>query len=54
MVDQWHGPEATFVKVQADDGHLYILLHSSAADEWSLTPSGAFSSRDWAAILKRM
>jgi hypothetical protein len=36
VVDQWYGPEASFFKVQADDGNLYILRHGSAPDEWSL------------------
>jgi hypothetical protein len=36
VVDQWYGPEATFFKVRADDGNLYILRHSSPGDEWSL------------------
>ena len=34
VVDQWYGPDATFFKVQADDGNLYILKH--AVEEWSL------------------
>ena len=36
VVDQWYEPEATFFKVQADDGNLYILRHRTAGDEWSL------------------
>jgi hypothetical protein len=36
VVDQWYGPEETFFKVCADDGNLYILRHSHAADEWTL------------------
>jgi hypothetical protein len=36
IVDQWYGPDGTFYKVRADDGHLYILRHDAAADEWRL------------------
>jgi hypothetical protein len=36
VVDQWYGLEATFYKVRADDGNLYILRHNSWKDEWSL------------------
>jgi hypothetical protein len=34
--DQWYGPDATFFKVRADDGNLYILRHHNATDEWTL------------------
>lgn len=36
VVDQWYGPNDTFFKVRADDGNLYILLHSAVSDEWRL------------------
>ena len=36
LLDQWYGPEATFFKVRADDGNLYILKHDPASDEWTL------------------
>ena len=36
VLDQWYGPGETFFKVRADDGNLYILKHSSTADEWTL------------------
>jgi len=37
MVDQWYGSDATFFKVRADDGHLYILRHESSGNgEWRL------------------
>jgi len=36
LVDQWYGPEATFFKVRADDGNLYILRRHDAGDEWTL------------------
>jgi hypothetical protein len=36
VIDQWYGPDATFFKVRADDGNLYILKHNGPQDEWSL------------------
>jgi hypothetical protein len=36
VLDQWHGPNGTFFMVCADDGNLYVLEHSTAADEWTL------------------
>jgi hypothetical protein len=36
ILDQWYGPNETFYKVRADDGNLYILKHTTAADEWTL------------------
>jgi hypothetical protein len=38
IMDQWHGPDATFFKVRADDGNLYILRHNASPveDAWSL------------------
>ena len=36
VLDQWYGPDETFFKVCADDGNLYILRHTAAADEWRL------------------
>ena len=38
VLDQWHDPEATYFKVRADDGNVYILRHmlSPQADAWTL------------------
>jgi len=36
ILDQWHGPDATYVKVLADDGNFYILRRHAASGEWSL------------------
>ena len=33
--DQWYDPDATYCKVKADDGNLYILRHS-LGDGWTL------------------
>ena len=35
VVDEWYGPDATFFKVRADDGNLYILRYCGAGDKWS-------------------
>ncbi len=36
LVDQWYGPDATYFKVRADDGNLYILRHQTCDGEWTL------------------
>jgi len=36
VLDRWYGLNATFFKVRADDGNLYILEHTDATDEWTL------------------
>ena len=37
VVDRWYGPDHAYFKVRADDSNIYILKHSSGADEeWSL------------------
>jgi hypothetical protein len=36
VLDQWYGPNETFFRVCADDGNLYVLEHSTAADKWTL------------------
>jgi hypothetical protein len=35
-LDQWYGPEATYFKIRADDGNIYILSHDEAQDAWDL------------------
>ena len=49
VLDQWYGPEDTYFKLRADDGHIYILRHNPATDTWSLeafrrSRSGQFPS----------
>ena len=34
--DQWYGPEASYFRVQADDGNTYVLGHNETTDEWTL------------------
>ena len=38
VLDQWYGPEATYFRVKADDGHLYVLRHdrNPLEDAWEL------------------
>lgn len=38
VVDQWYSPGARFVRVEADDGNLYILRREekTGAGEWTL------------------
>lgn len=38
VIDQWYGPEGVFFKVQANDGHVYILRRRPAEPEaeWTL------------------
>ena len=36
VLDQWYGPDATFFKVRAGDGNLYILRHSLDSSDWHL------------------
>ncbi len=34
--DQWYGPDATYFRVRAGDGNVYILRHDTAQDAWTL------------------
>jgi hypothetical protein len=34
--DQWYSPDASYFRVQADDGNTYILRHDEVKDNWSL------------------
>jgi hypothetical protein len=36
ILDQWYGPEATYFKLRADDGNIYILSHNEREDAWDL------------------
>jgi len=38
VLDQWYGADATYFRVRADDGNLYVLRHSSTGqqDLWTL------------------
>lgn len=34
--DRWYSPEATYFRVKADDGNIYVLLHDEIQDQWTL------------------
>ena len=34
--DQWYSPSATYFRVRASDGNLYILRHDENHDRWTL------------------
>ena len=34
--DKWYSPGATYFRVLADDGNLYVLKHDESADTWSI------------------
>ena len=34
--DRWYDPEATYFRVKADDGAVYILRHDERAAAWTL------------------
>ncbi|MBZ5727629.1 MAG: hypothetical protein LAP87_21855 [Acidobacteriia bacterium] len=36
VLDRWYDPRATFYRVRAADGYIYILRHSEPDDVWTL------------------
>jgi hypothetical protein len=34
--DKWYSPGATFFRVLADDGNIYVLRHEEGEDTWSV------------------
>lgn len=36
IVDRWYAPEQRWFKVEADDGHTYVLRHDETTDEWEI------------------
>jgi len=34
--DKWYSPGATFFRVLADDGNIYVLKHDEVLDLWQL------------------
>ena len=36
VTDRWYSPAATYFRVRAGDGCLYVLRHDKAADVWTL------------------
>ncbi len=43
--DKWYGPTATYFRILADDGNVYVLRHDEENDCWTLeafrSPRGA-------------
>lgn len=39
IVDQWHGVDAMYFRVHADDGKTYILRYTEGTDVWKLEQS---------------
>ena len=36
IVDRWFGPAQRWVKLDAEDGNIYILRHDEATGDWEL------------------
>jgi hypothetical protein len=36
IVDRWFAPAQRWFRVDADDGHLYVLRHDEPSDEWEI------------------
>jgi hypothetical protein len=34
--DKWYSPDATYFRVTADDGNVYVLRHDELKDEWTM------------------
>lgn len=34
--DQWYSPDATYFRVKASDGKVYVLRHNEGQDQWTL------------------
>jgi hypothetical protein len=45
--DKWYSPDATYFRVTANDGNVYVLRHDETKDEWTME---AFRARDGSAI----
>ncbi len=41
--DQWYSPSATYFRVRASDGNVYVLRHDQDDDRWTLD---AFRARE--------
>jgi len=44
IVDRWFAPTQRWFKVEADDGHTYVLRHNEPSDDWEV----AAYTRGWA------
>ena len=34
--DKWYSPDATYFRVTADDGNVYVLRHDETKDVWTM------------------
>jgi len=34
--DKWYSPDATYFRVLADDGNVYVLRHNEVEDVWTM------------------
>lgn len=34
--DKWYSPDATYFRVTASDGNIYVLRHDEAKDVWTM------------------
>lgn len=37
ILDRWYEPEASYFRVRAGDGAIYIIRHNEGIDSWELT-----------------
>jgi hypothetical protein len=45
--DKWYSPDATYFRVTANDGNVYVLRHDEAKDVWTMD---AFRARGERAV----
>ncbi|HEV2422126.1 MAG TPA: hypothetical protein VGS59_10500 [Candidatus Acidoferrales bacterium] len=43
--DRWYSPDATYFRVTADDGNLYVLRHDERQDVWTMEAFRARGSK---------
>ncbi len=43
--DKWYSPDATFFRVTANDGNVYVLRHDQENDRWTLEAFRAHSDK---------
>ena len=36
ILDRWYSPTQRWFRVDADDGHTYVLRHDEQSDEWDI------------------
>jgi hypothetical protein len=44
--DRWYSPDASFFRVLASDGNLYVLRHDFELDSWAIDGFRARASRN--------